>query len=167
MKRRAVDCLLPLKPTLRATGIATVLLLCVSCSSAAVPVGTPTPALPPTETPLPTLTPVPTPAVGGLYVDAAQNLGAISPLVFGTNYGPWLFVPLPMQEAAKAARLTIIGFPGGNWGDQNDLDEWQIDQFITDPAARVDDTVNRSPSRRSPPPHWPESSLPCSARSQA
>jgi len=64
-------------------------------------------------------------------VDAAQDLGPISPLVYGTNYGPWLFVPLQMQEQTVAARLSVVRFPGGNWGDQNDLDEWSIDQYIS------------------------------------
>jgi hypothetical protein len=82
------------------------------------------------STTLPTLTPVPTPMPGGLYVDAAQDLGPISPLVYGSNYGPWLFVPLEMRPQAVDARLSYLRFPGGNWGDQNDLDEWQVDQFI-------------------------------------
>lgn len=109
-----------------------------------VPTVTPTPAGPsatPTPTRLPTSTAVPTALPGSFFVDAAQDLGPISPLVYGTNYGPWLFVPLQMQDAAKAAGLTLIRFPGGNWGDLNDVEEWQIDQFFaftrqmsTDPA---------------------------------
>lgn len=79
---------------------------------------------------LPSLTPVPTPVPGGLYVDAAQSLGPISPYVYGTNYGPWTIVPVGMQDEARAAGLTFMRFPGGNWGDQHDLEEWQIDQFL-------------------------------------
>ena len=85
----------------------------------------------PTATALPTFTPVPTPFAGGLYVDAAQDLGPISPRVYGSNYGPWLFVTLEMQPQAIAAKISYLRYPGGNWGDLNDLDEWQIDQFIT------------------------------------
>ncbi len=116
------------------------LLLCASCAgpalpatplpTAALPAETPTPVSTPTITPLPSLTPARTPAAAGLYVDAGQDLGAISPLVFGTNYGPWLFVPLQMQPQTKEAGLTLIRYPGGNWGDQNDLDEWSVDQFV-------------------------------------
>jgi len=79
---------------------------------------------------LPTWTPMPTPVPGGLYVDAAWDLGPISPLVYGSNYGPWLFVTLQMRPQAAAAKISFLRFPGGNWGDQNDLDEWQIDQFM-------------------------------------
>src|ERR1051325_5259337 len=92
----------------------------------------PSPAIVPsaTPTPLPTLTPVPTPVPGGLYVDAAQDLGPISPLVYGTNYGPWLGLPLQLKSDAVAAHLTLMRFPGGNWGDQNDLTTLQIDTFM-------------------------------------
>lgn len=84
----------------------------------------------PTATAVPSPTPPPTP-VAGLVVRPSQDLGPISPLVYGSNYGPWLFVPLQMRQAAIDARITFMRFPGGNWGDQNDLDAWQIDQFIT------------------------------------
>ena len=85
----------------------------------------------PTSAPaLPTWTPVPTPMPGGLYVDAARGFGPISPLVYGSNYGPWLFVTLDVRPQAVAAKLSFLRFPGGNWGDQNDLDGWQIDQFV-------------------------------------
>mgnify|MGYP005812638643 CR=1 FL=1 len=88
-------------------------------------------ALPPTPAQLPSLTPIPTAFPGGLYVDALQDLGAISPLVFGSNFGPRLFVTADVLPQAKAAKITYLRFPDGNWGDLNDLDEWQIDQFIT------------------------------------
>lgn len=81
-------------------------------------------------TALPTFTPAPEPAQGMLYVDPGQNLGPINPLVYGSNYGPWLFVTLEMRPQAVAAGITYLRFPGGNWGDLNDLDEWQIDQYI-------------------------------------
>ncbi len=84
----------------------------------------------PTATPLPTLTPVRSSPVSGLYVDAAQIQGPISPLVYGTNYGPLLFVPVQMQPYAVDARLTILRYPGGNWGDNNDIELWNVDQLI-------------------------------------
>jgi len=34
---------------------------------------------------------------------------------------------LPLAEAAG---LTVLRYPGGEWGDQNDLKGYQIDQFV-------------------------------------
>lgn len=90
------------------------LVLCVACARLA-----PTPTSPPTPIP------------GVLYVDTAQRLGRISPLVYGTNYGPWMAVPYDLLPQAEAAGITYLRFPGGNWGDQNDLRRSQIDQLIS------------------------------------
>ncbi|MGE5140142.1 MAG: GH39 family glycosyl hydrolase [Rudaea sp.] len=84
----------------------------------------------PSPTPLPTLTAVPTAVPGGLFVDLDKSLGPVSRLVFGTNHGPWAVVPMDSQQAFLDSGLTIIRFPGGNWGDENDLDAQQIDQYI-------------------------------------
>ncbi len=66
-----------------------------------------------------------------LYVDARQELGAISPLVYGSNFGPRFGgIPMGVKPQAAAAKLTYLRFPDGNWGDINDLDEYQIDQFM-------------------------------------
>jgi Glycosyl hydrolases family 39 len=67
----------------------------------------------------------------GLYVDAAQDLGAISPYSYGTNHGPWAFVAFDLWEAAEASGLTMIRFPGGNWGDLNDLRPQNVDDLMT------------------------------------
>lgn len=91
----------------------------------------PTATAPPTSTPLPTLTPVPTPVPGVLYVDAAQDLGPISPLIYGTNYGPWLGVTLDIKPDVVASKLSFIRFPAGAWGDQNDITPRQIDLFMS------------------------------------
>lgn len=91
----------------------------------------PTVTLPPTATPLPSLTPVPTPVPGVLYVDAAQDLGPISPLIYGTNYGPWLGVSLQIKEDVVASKLSLIRFPAGAWGDQNDISTRQMDLFMS------------------------------------
>jgi hypothetical protein len=87
----------------------------------------PTPGATPSPTPLPTAAPSPTP---GLFVDAGSDLGAISPYVYGTNSGPWFTVNPSLQDQATAAKLTMVSFPGGNWGDENDLQQSQIDDFI-------------------------------------
>jgi hypothetical protein len=70
------------------------------------------------------------PVPGTLYVDASQDLGAISPLVYGTNYGPWSVVPFDLQPQAEAAGITYLRFPGGNWGDRHNLRPFHIDPFI-------------------------------------
>ena len=77
----------------------------------------------------PTLLP-PTPIPGALFVNVAQSIGPISPYVFGTNYGPWTFLNPAARPAAKEAGLTLIRYPGGNWGDLNDLMEYQIDEAV-------------------------------------
>ncbi len=81
----------------------------------------------PSPTPLPTAAPSPTP---GLFVDAGSDLGAISPYVYGTNSGPWFTVNPSLQDQVTAAKLTMVSFPGGNWGDENDLQQSQMDDFI-------------------------------------
>ena len=87
--------------------------------------GSSTPASSPALTP----TPAPTPTAG-LYVDAGADQGPISPLIFGSNTGPWLAVPFDLQTQIAAAGVKTLTFPGGNWGDANDLEDYQVDQFI-------------------------------------
>ncbi len=88
-------------------------------------------AVTPSPTPWPSSTPVPTPMPGGLYVNPGMSLGAVSRFALGTNHGPWAFVTVENQEAYKQSGVTLIRFPGGNWGDENNLDAMQIDPFIT------------------------------------
>ncbi|MBX3048900.1 MAG: hypothetical protein KIT46_01205 [Anaerolineales bacterium] len=110
--------------------------LCAALSLAACVGPAPAPATQPAvdASPTPAALPTFTPAVpvthAGLYVDASLEQGLISPMVYGTNYGPWLFVPLQMQPAVAEANLGVIRYPGGNWGDRNDMDEWNLDQYI-------------------------------------
>jgi hypothetical protein len=102
------------------------LLLClfvVACRSpeAATPTAT---AVPPTPTPNPP------PAPGVLSVEPAASLGPISPYILGSNYGPWVAVPANRLDAAYTSGVAAVRFPGGAWGDRNDLKPYQIDQFI-------------------------------------
>jgi hypothetical protein len=106
--------------------------LLAACGSGPAP--SPTPAGPtatPSITPLPSLTPVATPAPGVLLVDAGQKMGPVSPLVYGSNFGPEQgSVPLGVAQQAVDAKLTYMRFPDGNWGDQNDIEQYQIDMFV-------------------------------------
>ncbi len=67
----------------------------------------------------------------GLSVDASQPIGAINPFVYGVNYGPWALVPVDMWPMVDVSGITYLRFPAGNWGDQNDITEPQLDLFIT------------------------------------
>ena len=57
-------------------------------------------------------------------------IGAINPLVYGVNHGPWAVVTDKTLPYAQAAGVTLIRFPGGEWGDENDLRPYHIDQFV-------------------------------------
>jgi hypothetical protein len=82
------------------------------------------------SSPLPTWTPIPTPVPGALSVDAGQDLGPISPLIFGSGYGPWVSLRPETLPLAEQAGVTAIRYPGGAWGDNNELQSYQIDQFV-------------------------------------
>lgn len=64
-----------------------------------------------------------------LSVDVAVDEGAISPYVYGANYGPPSFVPLDMVEEAQASGVTYYRIPAGAWGDSNDLTPQYIDLY--------------------------------------
>ncbi len=81
--------------------------------------------------PLTTPTVVPTPHLNTLYVDPNISLGEISPLVYGSNYGPWIALSLEGLEPAYNSGVTILRFPAGSWGDHNDVTTLQIDQFMS------------------------------------
>ncbi len=95
------------------------LLVCLLCLLVAACTETAAPPSPP-----------PTPAPGTLVVDPVVGLGPISPYVFGSNYGPWVAVPVDMLPAAYNSGVTVIRFPGGAWGDRNNLKPYQIDYFM-------------------------------------
>ena len=79
---------------------------------------------------LPTLTPVPTAVSNSIFIDANQDLGTISHYVYGASYGPWVTVTVEMQPLAEESGITYLRFPGGEWGDQNNLTDLQIDRFM-------------------------------------
>jgi len=89
-----------------------------------------TPTAIPTSTGLPTSTAMPSPVPDMLYVNPSVALGPISPLIYGSNYGPWLTVSFDMLPEAYDSGITILRFPAGEWGDHNDVKTYQIDQFM-------------------------------------
>lgn len=114
------------------------LFLLVSCSR---PGQNPTPTAPP----LPTATIEPTATVipAGIYIDPTTDSHPISPLVYGTNYGPWLVVTVDVQDEFADSGLTYLRFPGGRYGDTFDMHGYQIDQLM-DLAAIIDAEVTIS-----------------------
>lgn len=76
--------------------------------------------------------PIQTPEVAAdsCLVDPNLDLVEINPLVYGVNHGPWAIITEKTLPLAQDARITMIRFPGGNWGDENDLQPYHIDQFV-------------------------------------
>lgn len=104
-----------------------------------------------TPTPLPTFTPSPTPEPDVIIVDAGQPLGEISPLVYGSNVGPWQSITRADIDLIQQAHLTIFRYPGGNYVDENSFSQTDLDEFIqlcrktgTEPMVQVK-LVNATP----------------------
>src|SRR5919106_2488589 len=96
----------------RLVALFTLVLMLSACAPTA-PTLAPTPSAVPTQTLLPTPTLIPTPVPDTLFVDPSQSLGPISPLVYGSNYGPWLTVPFYMLPQTFESGITILRFPAG------------------------------------------------------
>ncbi len=63
-------------------------------------------------------------------VDASQEMGEISPYIFGINHGPWSEVSLQMTDAALELDFAFLRWPGGNWGDRYNITKPQIDLYM-------------------------------------
>ncbi len=112
--------------------LSAVLLLLGSCSLFLGVESTVQAPMPPTvETPLADPVAPPTAQPGGLVVSADQSLGPISPYIYGTNFGPWVVVPFDLLDEAEVAGIRMLRFPGGEYGDRNNLRELEIDRFVT------------------------------------
>lgn len=70
------------------------------------------------------------PSTPTLNINAANITHEISPLVYGANFGPLNALPQALLEEAQASNITLWRFPGGRWGDQNDIREQQIDMLM-------------------------------------
>lgn len=65
-----------------------------------------------------------------LYVNAGKVVGEISPYVYGANYGPLQVVPIDLFPQAEVSGIRFLRFPGGRWGDLNDIQHFQIDMYM-------------------------------------
>lgn len=63
-------------------------------------------------------------------VDGGEIVGTVSPLVYGANYGPLQAVSPELINQAFDSGIRLLRFPGGRWGDINDVRTSQIDSFM-------------------------------------
>ena len=54
----------------------------------------------------------------------------ISPYVLGANHGPWAYVPADFVDDVDTLGINFIRFPGGNWGDDNIIRSYQLDDVM-------------------------------------
>lgn len=65
-----------------------------------------------------------------LWVDPTQVLGDISKYVLGVNHGPWSDLGAGNIEPARDSGITFLRWPGGSWGDHNDIRTSYVDNYI-------------------------------------
>jgi hypothetical protein len=56
-----------------------------------------------------------------IVIHADQALAPVNPLLFGQNFGPWMNTTEGYMADYQASRVTLLRFPAGNYGDENDL----------------------------------------------
>ncbi len=83
----------------------------------------------PTTTPEPIAT-ARAAAAGEIRVDAAIPAGTISPYASGVTWGPLWVVRPEVMPLAEKLRPGMISFPGGEYGDTNNLQEIEIDRLM-------------------------------------
>jgi hypothetical protein len=66
-----------------------------------------------------------------VVVNVNEELGPVNSLLFGQNYGPWMETSPEFIEAYRQARVTLLRFPAGNWGDENDITHEQLDELAS------------------------------------
>jgi alpha-L-arabinofuranosidase len=72
----------------------------------------------------------PNPDPGVISVNTDLRYGEISPLVYGSNIDPAMLVPVDLVDEAAQIGLTFMRFPGGGYGDQNEVRPEQYDAFM-------------------------------------
>jgi len=76
------------------------------------------------------LTNTPTAPANVLWVDTTHDLGLISKFTLGANYGAFSQIGAGDLDAAKNSGITFLRWPGGHWGDQNDVRPNLVDNYI-------------------------------------
>lgn len=104
------------------------LILSLTACQAEIALPTPSPTFVPAPTAGPTETPAP--PAGVLWVDLTRDLGEISKYTLGGNHGPWSDFSLDAFEKTIELGVTFMRWPGGNWGDRNDIRQLMIDNYI-------------------------------------
>jgi hypothetical protein len=64
-----------------------------------------------------------------IVVDANEELGTVSPLLYGQNYGPWMETSPEYIDAYQQAHINLLRFPAGEWGDENYITRAQLDEL--------------------------------------
>lgn len=88
------------------------------------------------------LTNTPTAPANVLWVDTTHDLGLISKFTLGVNYAAYAGIGLGNIDAVKNSGITLLRWPGGHWGDQNDVRPNLVDSYIS--VAR--NVMNAEPS---------------------
>ncbi len=73
----------------------------------------------------------PSPQKQGVFIDPTNEIGPISPFLFGSNYGPWVSLRPETLPLAEEMGVRHLRWPGGAWGDENTVTPLQVDQFVT------------------------------------
>lgn len=65
-----------------------------------------------------------------ITIDPEQVIGTVSPLSYGANYGPLQVITVDLIPPMQESGLNYLRFPGGRWGDENDIRPQQIDDLM-------------------------------------
>jgi hypothetical protein len=65
-----------------------------------------------------------------ITIDAGEVVGEVSPFVYGANYGPLQSISPELINEAFNSGIQLLRFPGGRWGDINDIRTSQLDSFM-------------------------------------
>jgi len=61
------------------------------------------------------------PASARIVVRAGDTLAPVNSLLFGQNFGPWMNTTESYVARYRDAGVTLLRFPAGNYGDENDV----------------------------------------------
>jgi len=66
-----------------------------------------------------------------IVVRSDEAVAPISRLLFGQNFGPWMNTTDDYVSDYRKIGVTLLRFPAGNWGDENDLFPNNLDDLAT------------------------------------